>query len=281
MKKMLIAILLMISPLTMVKANTVDFSKKGVVTIELVVDQTKVRDAEISISLIARASEKDNNLDFVYLEDLGSCSVDSTFDLTSDQLSCIEKLELTSLTKVTDEDGKVEFDNLDLGLYLVKQTNRVEGYSVFEPFLVMLPQVVDNVWSYEINSQPKIDIVKLVDLTVKKVWNNSKKTVLPESVMVELYRDDEVIDTVILNDLNDWMYVWKDMEKSDGYFVKEVNIPLGYVASYKEDNYTFTVTNTDSLIKTGQSNLIILCLALFGIVSILIGVRLEKGLRNV
>lgn len=281
MKKMLIMILLLITPLTMVKANTVDFSKKGNVSIELIAEGTKVRDAEISIYLIARASERNNNLDFVYLEELSGCSIDAVRDLTSDQLNCIDRLNLTGLTKVTDEDGKVEFDNLDLGLYLVKQTNKVEGYSVFEPFLVMLPQVVDNKWSYEISSQPKTDIVKLVDLTVKKVWNNSKKSVLPESVMVELYRDNEVIDTVVLNDLNDWMYVWKDLEKSDEYSVKEVNIPSGYVASYKEDNYVFTITNTDSLIKTGQSNLLILCLALFGVVSILIGVRLEKGSRNV
>ena len=36
------------------------------------------------------------------------------------------------------------------------------------------------------------------------------------------------------------------------YSVKEINIPKGYTATYQQNGFTFTVTNTSTLIQTGQ-----------------------------
>ena len=66
------------------------------------------------------------------------------------------------------------------------------------------------------------------------------------------------------------------MKLSDKYHVKEVNIPKGYTPSYKENNYLFTVINTDTLATTGQIFYPIIILSILGIILILTGIRIIK-----
>ncbi len=278
--------LLLVMPRGNVLANTniVDFSKKGTITLELKesTDKTSVSSAEVSIYLIARATEVDNNLVYEYVDELRNCQVELTSsEIDSDKLvECTKDVNLTMQKGITDKKGIVVFNNLELGLYLVKQTNKLDGYSSFSPFLVMLPQDINNSWVYEVMATPKTDIIKLIDLTVKKVWNNSKNTKIPDSINIQLLKGRKVIDEITLNNDNNWTYVWNDIEKSDEYSVKEVNIPLGYTVSYRNDGYIYIVTNTDTLIKTGQSVWLIELLALLGVLSIAAGLINEKRNNN-
>ena len=89
---------------------------------------------------------------------------------------CIENLELSSITKTTNKDGFVKFDNLQLGLYLVKQTNKVEGYSNIDPFLVAIPKEENNMWIYDIKATPKTDVIRLIDIIVEKKWDTINNT---------------------------------------------------------------------------------------------------------
>lgn len=38
----------------------------------------------------------------------------------------------------------------------------------------MIPSEIDNKWIYDIESEPKTDIIRTIDLSVKKVWNTTK-----------------------------------------------------------------------------------------------------------
>ena len=40
------------------------------------------------------------------------------------------------------------------------------------------------------------------------------------------------------------------MPESDAYSIKEVDIPKGFAATYKQSGYVFTVTNTATLVQT-------------------------------
>lgn len=255
--------------------NTVDFSKKG--SIEIVLeektDDTAVEGAEVTIYKIADAYNKDYNLTFKYTDEFDYCEV-SLDDLREESLSkeitkCVTD-DSVGVSQLTNEDGVVLFDELDLGLYLVSQTNKVEGYSNIDSFLVMIPKVIDNSWTYDIEANPKTDIYKVIDITVNKVWNTDDND-LPEKVDIQLYRGDELIDSIVLNRDNNWTHTWKELEKSDNYSVKEVNIPKGYKVTYKNDGYTFVVTNTDTLANTGQLFFSIIILAILGMCFIIVG----------
>lgn len=257
--------------------NIVDFSRKGTIDITLSEEEDiKVSGAEITIYKVADAGVNNSNLEFVYDDTLSTCKEDlGKGNITNEVVTCVTSSDLVSYSGVTDEEGRVHFDNLDLGLYLVSQTNQVEGYSKVSPFTVMIPQVQDNSWIYEIEATPKVDIIRLFDLTVKKVWNVSSDVDIPNEVTVELFKGEEVVDKVTLNEENDWTYTFRQIEMSDDYSVREVSVD-GYTATYREEGNTFIVTNTKSLVQTGRSIYVVPILALSGLFFIVVGIMLEK-----
>lgn len=263
--------------------NIVDFSKTGTVSITLKenLEQNPIVGAEITIVEIAEATTENNNLAFIYHKNITDCKADlsnlKNENLVNEISKCITNIELPSQTKLTDQTGVVVFDELRLGLYLVKQTNKVEGYSNIDEFLVMIPKVENNSWIYNIEAKPKTDITRIMDLTVEKVWNDSSKLENhPQNVTIELYKGNKLIDTIDLNEDNNWTYTWKDIEKSDEYSIKEINIPAGYTANYRQEENKFIVTNTKTLVQTGTNILTIELLATLGLLFLLIGIICEK-----
>ena len=262
--------------------NIVDFNKLG--TINITLNESKedkpIKDANLTIYKIATVTEKDNNLYYQYQENITNCNADLT-NLLNEELSkeinkCIENLELTSITKTTNNEGFIKFDNLQLGLYLVKQTNKVEGYSNIDPFLVAIPKEENNIWIYDIKATPKTDIIRLMDVIVEKKWDIISSSTRPNEVTIELLKDKEVIDTIILNDENNWTYTWHQIEESDLYSVKEKNVPDGYTDTYRQLGNKFIVTNTKTLVQTGQNILIIELLAISGLILVITGFIINK-----
>lgn len=267
-------------------SNVVDFNHKGSIQITLYEknDNEKIEGAELTIYKVADAREKDHNLVFEYVKELEECPV-SLEDLESATVSSeIEKCipnDMDGIVKVTDSDGSVKYEDLDLGLYLVKQTNKVEGFSKIDSFLVMIPKVIDNKWVYDVEATPKTDIIRVINIDVKKVWNtstsNTNHTInIPKSITVELLLNDEVIDTITLSKESDWKYTWVDLEKSDMYTVREKNVPKGYTVTYQKEDNSFIVTNTSSLVQTGQMLWIVLLVGMIGVLFVIISLVYDK-----
>ena len=262
--------------------NIVDFNKLGTISVTLKEskEDKPIKDANITIYKIATVTEKDNNLFYQYQDKITNCQANIN-NLLNKELSkylnkCIENLELSSITKTTNKDGFVKFDNLQLGLYLVKQTNKVEGYSNIDPFLVAIPKEENNIWIYDIKATPKTDIIRLMDVIVEKKWDIINSSTRPNEVTIELLKDKEVIDTIILNDENNWTYTWYQIEESDSYSVKEKNVPDGYTDTYRQVGNKFIVTNTKTLVQTGQNILIIELLAISGLIFVITGFIINK-----
>lgn len=91
-----------------------------------------------------------------------------------------------------------------------------------------------------------------LDITVHKVWSGDGGKKRPTSVTVTLYKGDQVYDTVRLGDWNNWTHSWVDPTAYGNWQVVETNIAKGYVPSYHVKDGVVTITNTRSLIQTGQ-----------------------------
>lgn len=261
--------------------NIIDFSKKGSIDV-LVADtsnDTGIAGVEVTIYKVGDAKVENSNLMYSNIDELKSCNTDfSTIDdrtMTKKTISCVQSNATTKRTAVTNNAGEVNFTDLDLGFYLVTQTNKVEGYAELEPFLVMLPQDINNEWKYDVVASPKVDITRIVDVSVKKIWNNEGNT-NPKSIVVELLDGEEVVDTVTLSDENNWNHIWKGIELSDNYSVREKEVPEGYKVTYRENNYEFTITNTYTLPQTGLVLWKVELIAVLGISLLLIGLVLNK-----
>ena len=104
------------------------------------------------------------------------------------------------------------------------------------------------------NDTPPTPPTYPLDITVHKVWSNDNGKARPSSVTVTLYNGDIAYDRVRLSAHNNWTYTWKDPNAYGNWQVTETNIPKGYVPSYSVSGNIVTVTNTRSLIQTGQLN---------------------------
>lgn len=282
MKKYVLVLLLIIflTP-TVYAQNVIDFTKKGSLSITLIESQNseRVENAEIEIIKIADADlDVNNNLAYKKINEIDKCDIILT-NLESDGLkvnieSCINDLNITGIKATTDANGNVIFNNLDLGLYLVRQTNEVKGYSTINSYLVTIPTIIDNSWEYDLESEPKTEIIKLMDLKVNKIWKTDRK--ISDYVMVQLVLNDKVIDTVKLSKDNNWEYTWRRIPLSDEYEINEINIPKGYTAIYEKNNNNYTVINADNLPHTGQNTYIAYIIGVSGIILFVLGFGLYK-----
>ena len=147
-KYLLISIILLSIANINVKANTtnnIDFNKLGTISLTLKenIEEKPITGANITIYQVATATTKDYNLSYIFNDNIKNCNLDLS-DISDNNLAnkidkCIESLELETITKTTNEEGIAIFNNLELGLYLVKETNNVYGYSNIDPFLVAIP----------------------------------------------------------------------------------------------------------------------------------------------
>ena len=112
------------------------------------------------------------------------------------------------------------------------------------------------------------------DLTVKKVWSdeNDKRDIRPDSVTVTLYCGGKAVDKVTLGKWNNWTYTWRNLDGNGDWSVLETGIPKGYIPSYRTNGDVVTITNTATLIQTGQLSWPILVLGSLGVLMIFCGI---------
>lgn len=110
-----------------------------------------------------------------------------------------------------------------------------------------------------------------LDVVARKVWSSDDGKDRPDSVTVTLYNGDVPYETVRLGAWNNWTYTWKDLSAYGNWQVIESNIPKGYVPSYSVSGNVVTITNTRSLIQTGQLNWPIWVLGGAGLVLVSLG----------
>lgn len=79
----------------------------------------------------------------------------------------------TTSEQTTGADGKVSFENLDLGIYLVEETNAPDGIVTGAPFIVSIPMVneASDAWNYNVVAYPKNTETK-TEKTVKDADKN-------------------------------------------------------------------------------------------------------------
>ncbi|MBR1679823.1 MAG: Cna B-type domain-containing protein [Bacilli bacterium] len=287
MKKIMFRLLVVISlfaiSISQVQAsNIIDFSKTGSIQMVLSEKQsdTPIHGVGLTALKIAGVNVKDNNLVLENMEEYKTCGLDFTTLKEEDSISegaahCFLEHALTKNHQVTDENGQLTFHDLELGLYLIVQPEEVKGYSTLQPFTLLIPQVIENDWVYEIFSEPKTEIKRLIDISITKEWNNEGQA-NPKKVEIELTRDERVIETITLSEENNWTYTIEDLEMSDKYSVREVNVPNNYTVSYRNEGYHFIVTNTAKLPQTGMVLWKIELMAGVGIICLIVGIYLSK-----
>lgn len=109
------------------------------------------------------------------------------------------------------------------------------------------------------------------DITVKKVWSDNGDG-RPSSAEVVLYNGETAVETVVLSEQNNWTHTWTNLDGDGNWQVIEDSVPVGYTPSYEVTDGVVTITNTATLIQTGQTKWPIPVLCIGGVLLIGAGV---------
>lgn len=151
----------------------------------------------------------------------------------------------------------------------VRYEYSTNGGKNFYPYTGITPEFVN------------IDTTAPVDVTVEKVWDDNNSKDRPESVVIQLLKDDKTVyGEVTLSNSNKWQYTWESLDGNVEWSVQEANIPDGYSAIYQKNGLHFTVTNTAALPQTGQLNWPIPVLFGCGLILITLGSIWERSGRK-
>lgn len=267
-----------------VSAEEFDPGKTGSVSVTLTEqhEETPIAGAQLSVYYIATVGINTNGkLSYTLTEEFAELglAIDDP-ELAAKLDAYLSENEVPATKLRTDENGTASCEELPLGLYFIRQTNTVEGFAPCTPFLVTVPMENANGYVYAVNASPKTEVAKLTSITIKKVWNTDASARAADSVTVQLLRNGKVVQTATLNESNNWQVTYTGMPESDAYTIQEVNIPKGFTATYKQNAYVFTVTNTATLIQTGQLIWPIPVLAFIGVLLMAAGIVLMQKKRN-
>ena len=277
-------VLLILACSLTVFAQDFDPEETGSISVTLTeqYDKEPIVGAELSVYYVATVvMDADGKLIYDYTEDF------KQFHTAIDDSSLATKLDafvsrhsVPSIQITTNAEGIALCDDIPLGLYFVKQTGAVEGFALCTPFMVTIPDMNADVYVYEVNASPKTEVARLTSITIKKVWNTDASTQAADSVTVQLLRNGNVVKTATLNAQNNWQVTYTGMPESDAYSIKEIHIPKGFTATYSQNGYVFTVTNSSTLIQTGQLVWPIPALAVGGMLLIAVGITLLQKKRK-
>ncbi len=158
---------------------------------------------------------------------------------------------------VSDEKGSAVLSGAGKFVYLITGSVVIDGDTKYIPS-PMLGEFTDAQLGGDIiNINAKFSAEDIEDESseygVEKVWINADDRDIPESISVEIYKDNELEETAQLSAKNDWKYFWEGDSKAV-WNVKEKNVPDDCTVVYKEAETVFRIENTYADDSTDESS---------------------------
>lgn len=205
----------------------------------------KVAEMEGSEYVLTEAFEKYN----ISLK--GIENVDKLSSLVTTFSACVARDHFVPYTEgVTDSKGRLYIADIEEGLYFVTGDNvTINGTTYIpQPFMFAMPGENDN---YNVVVEPKYDLFsdngpETVNRRVLKIWNDSNNASgkRPESITVQLLKNGDIFDEIVLSEENNWRYNWEMLPAEYQWLVIEKDVPEDYKLSIAQQGATFTITNT-------------------------------------
>ncbi|MCR4639271.1 Cna B-type domain-containing protein [Ruminococcus sp.] len=149
---------------------------------------------------------------------------------------------------ITDSSGAAVFNGLDKGLYLAvaKKVQKEHLTYLATPLLFEIKEDGSAEEAF-----PKIYSVitlqgEASSYTVRKIWadNDDSYMARPVNVTVDLFRDGELYDTVVLDEKSNWQYRWNTLDNGSEWRVVERNIPVKYAVLVDYSSKQFIIKNS-------------------------------------
>ena len=141
--------------------------------------------------------------------------------------------------------NQCSFAGLSHGLYLVMGESVSKDGATHTP-VPALVEVTNANMTIEIKdeSTPEEEQPSTVSCSVEKIWVGTGEH--PQSITVQLIKDDTVAEEVVLSAEIDWCHTWDELDADHTWQVIEKKVPENYVVSIVQDNLQFSIINTQN-----------------------------------
>lgn len=161
----LLTVLLILSGLVVVSASdTAALSKKGSVTLMITEPEDSKGIGSLNLYKVADAAVTDSSLEFrwasPFKDDVDLTDAENLDKGLAERLAVIAETAIPFKKNVTfDSGGKIKFEDLEAGLYLITQTSAEPGYTEIRPFWVTVPHKnTDGTLTYDVKVEPKVTV---------------------------------------------------------------------------------------------------------------------------
>ena len=147
-----------------ISGSEIDMDETGSISITIKYENNPVAGGSLTLYNVASISLDDGNLSYVLTSDFSEFETDFS-DISSDTFAkdlknYADANKLEGKTEEVDEDGKVLFEGLNLGLYLMVQKDAADGYYEMNPFVVSVPDESMGKVVYNVDASPKTEIIR-------------------------------------------------------------------------------------------------------------------------
>lgn len=198
-----------------------DLNQHGSIAIIMQQDETVVPGGTLTLYRVGEIKEDDGNYSFSltgdFIDSGRSLEDIESLDLAKALAEYARGQKLTGFTQKIDEKGRVSFDNLELGLYLLVQNEAANGYNEISPFLVSIPMNEDGVYLYKVDASPKVELEKKPDTTTSTqntTGTTSTNTKLPQTGQLNWPIPVLVVSGLVLFSVG---WVLRSSKKRDDY----------------------------------------------------------------
>ena len=196
----------------------------------------KIADYGAGGQLIIDSDFSSSNVDFSSLttrEDVANAATTFANIVLSDGVSIDGQANAIS--------GIAKITGLDQGVYLIVGSNVKIGSKVYSP-APMIVEVITDSDGVNVDVAAKF-VYNNTAYKVEKLWKGDDASTHGE-VIVELYKDGVLDDTVRLNESNNWKYTWESNDETAVWSVKEKTVIKNYKVSYRNEGSDYVVVNT-------------------------------------
>ena len=242
--------LVLLSVLLMTACMPVSFAS-GALDIDHLCDLTLAVDADVTGMNVTlyKIAEMNSAMQYIAKDDIQlPAGVDLNKVRGFDEWSALAK---NLCGKITDENGlttqtvsgKAYYTKLSCGLYLVVIEDFSNGGYIYNSpaFLIALPSMAEsgseqggNEVTYDVYAEIKyVKTPERRKMLVRSRWiGESNEDKRPEFVTVDVKRDGEIYQTLILSNENNWEYELDDIEANHEWKIEERPVPDGFKTRY-------------------------------------------------
>ena len=140
-----------------------ELGRTGSITVTILDEGEPVPDGRLTAYRVGDVADDDGDFYFAprpelegVVEDMNAVHTPGMAQALADYIAEQELYGvLKPTTSVIDRKGQACFGGLEQGLYLMVQHTEAPGYLPVLPFLVTVPQLIDNVYVYDVDATPK------------------------------------------------------------------------------------------------------------------------------